>query len=65
MIEHVLQTQKEEKFLKSKKMYVYTPYSRVQAVEDRLKVIFEDELKSKGSILIGYNPSLISKLAKY
>jgi len=65
MIEHVLQTQKEEKFLKPKKMYVSTPYNRVQAVEDRLKVIFEEELKSEGSILIGYNPSIISKLAKY
>lgn len=65
MIEHVLQTQKEEKFLKPKKMYVSTPYNRVQAVEDRLKVIFEEELKSEGSILISYNPSIISKLAKY
>lgn len=65
MIEHVLQTQKEEKILNPKKMYVSTPYSRVQAVEDRLKVIFEEELIADGSILISYNPSIISKLAKY
>lgn len=66
MAGHVLQqTQKSEKLLKPKKMYVSIPYNRVQAVQDRLKIIFEEELRSNGSILVSYNPSVISKLAKY
>ncbi|MDE6138283.1 MAG: hypothetical protein K2F57_02295, partial [Candidatus Gastranaerophilales bacterium] len=40
-------------------------YNRVQAVEERLKKIFEDELNSRDSILVSYKPAIISKLAKY
>ncbi len=65
MVEYMLQKTKEETTLKAHKMYVSTPYNRVQAVEERLKKIFEDELKSKDSILVSYKPAIISKLAKY
>ncbi|MGN0031725.1 MAG: uridine kinase [Candidatus Gastranaerophilaceae bacterium] len=49
----------------SKKMYVSVPFNRVQAVEEKLKKIFEEELKSDGSILLSYKPSIISKLARF
>ena len=65
MVEYILQKTKEEAALKTRKMYVSTPYNRVQAVEERLKKIFEDELKSEDSILVSYKPAIISKLAKY
>ena len=65
MAEYILQNTKEETALRTKKMYVSTPYNRVQAVEERLKKIFEDEKKSEGSILIDYKPQVLSKLAKY
>lgn len=65
MVEQVIRVQKEEKLLNPKKMYVSTPYNKLQAVEDRLKVIFEEELHSQGSVLVSYKPSVISKLAKY
>ena len=65
MAEYILHKTKEETTLRTKKMYVSTPYNRVQAVEERLKKIFEDEKKSEGSILIDYNPQVLSKLAKY
>ena len=51
--------------LKNKKMYVSTPYNRVQAVEERIKKIFDEELKSEGSVLVSYKPAILSKLAKY
>lgn len=65
MVEYILQKTTEETSLKTRKMYVSTPYNRVQAVEERLKKIFEDELKSEDSILVSYKPAIISKLAKY
>ena len=65
MAEYILHKTKEETTLRTKKIYVSTPYNRVQAVEERLKKIFEDEKKSEGSILIDYNPQVLSKLAKY
>ena len=66
MVEYILHKTKEEiSKLKNKKMYVSVPYSRVQVVEERLKKIFEDELKSDGSILVSYKPAILSKLAKY
>jgi uridine kinase len=65
MVEYILQKTNKETSLKTKKMYVSMPCNRVQAVEERLKKIFEEELKSEGSILISYKPSIISKLAKY
>ena len=40
MVEYILQKTKEEAALKTRKMYVSTPYNRVQAVEERLKKIF-------------------------
>lgn len=65
MVEYILHKTKEETALNTKKMYVSTPFNRVQAVEERLKKIFDDELKSEGSILISYKPAILSKLAKY
>jgi len=65
MIEHVLHTQKKSGLRKPEKMYVSIPYNRVREVQKKLEVIFENELKSEGSILVGYNSSVISKLAKY
>lgn len=65
MVEYILQKTKKETTLQTKKMYVSVPFNRVEATEERLKKIFEDELKSEGSILISYKPSVISKLAKY
>ncbi len=65
MVEYILQKTKKETTLQSKKMYVSMPFNRVQATEERLKKIFEEELKSEGSILISYKPSVISRLAKY
>ena len=65
MVEFILQKTKEETSLLTKKMYVSTPYNRVQAVEERLKKIFEEELHSEGSILVSYRPEILSKLAKY
>ena len=65
MVEYILQKTTEETSLKNKKMYVSTPYNRVQAVEERIKKIFDEELKSEGSVLVSYKPAILSKLAKY
>lgn len=65
MVEYILQKTKKETSLKNKKMYVSTPYNRVQAVEERIKKIFDEELKSEGSVLVSYKPAILSKLAKY
>jgi len=66
MVEYILQKTKEETTAqKPKTMYVSMPCNRVQAVEEKLKKIFEEELKTEDSILISYKPSIISKLAKY
>ena len=65
MVEYILHKTKEETSLKNKKMYVSTPYIRVQAVEERIKKIFDEELKSEGSVLVSYKPAILSKLAKY
>lgn len=65
MVEYILQKTKQETTLQTKKMYVSMPFNRVEATEEKLKKIFEEELKSEGSILISYKPSVISKLAKY
>ncbi len=65
MVERILHKTKEETTIRPKKMYVSVPYNRVDEVEKRLKVIFEEELNSPGSILVSYKPSIISKLAKY
>lgn len=65
MVEYILHKTKEETSLNVKRMYVSTPFNRVQAVEESLKKIFDDELKSEGSILISYKPAILSKLAKY
>ena len=65
MADYILQKTKEETALRTKTMYVSMPFNRVEAVEESLKKIFEDELHSKGSVLISYKPSILSKLAKY
>ena len=65
MAEYILEKTKTQNGLFTRKMYVSTPFNRVQAVEERLKRIFEDELKSEGSILVSYKPEVLSKLAKY
>ena len=65
MVEYILHKIKEETALNTRKMYVSTPYNRVQAVEEKLKKIFDDELKSEGSVLVSYKPAILSKLAKY
>ena len=65
MVEYILHKTKEETALNTKKMYVSTPYNRVQSVEERLKKIFDEELKSEGSVLVSYKPAILSKLAKY
>lgn len=65
MVEYILQKTKTETSLLTRKMYVSTPYNRVQAVEERLKKIFEDELKSEGSILVSYKSEVLSRLAQY
>jgi len=65
MAEYILQNTKETQQIKTKRMYVSVPFNRVQAVEEKLKNIFEDELKTDGSILIGYKPAILSKLAKF
>lgn len=65
MAEYMLNKTKEETSLRTKKMYVSMPYNKVQAVEERLKKIFEEELQSEGSILVSYKPAILSKLAKY
>ena len=65
MVEYILHKTKEETALNTRKMYVSTPYNRVQAVEEKLKKIFDDELKSEGSVLVSYKPAILSKLAKY
>lgn len=65
MVEYILQKTKETVHRQTRKMYVSTPFNRVQAVEEQLQKIFEEELKSEGSILVSYKPGIISKLAKY
>lgn len=65
MADYILQKTKEETALRRRKMYVSMPYNRVQAVEERLKRIFEEELSSEGSILVSYKSEVLSKLAKY
>ena len=65
MADYILQKTKEETALRRRKMYVSMPYNRVQAVEESLKRIFDEELNSEGSILVSYKPGVLSKLAKY
>lgn len=50
---------------KLKKMYVSVPNNRLTEVENKLKEIFDNELKSEGSILLSYKPEIISKLARF
>ena len=65
MADYILQKTKEETALRQRKMYVSMPYNRVQAVEERLKRIFDEEISSEGSVLVSYKPEILSKLAKY
>ena len=65
MAGHILHKTEQETVTRPKKLYVSIPCNRVDEVEKRLKVIFEEELNSEGSILVSYKQSIISKLAKY
>ncbi len=65
MAEYILQKTKETQNQTSRKMYVSVPFSRVQAVEEQLKKIFENELNSEGSILVSYKPEILSRLARF
>ena len=56
---------KAETALGSKKMYVSSPINRSENILVRLNKIFEDELKSEGSILISYTQDAIVRLAQY
>ena len=51
--------------VKHNKMYVSVPNNRFQEVENRLRHIFEEELKSEGSVLLSYKSEIISKLAQF
>ena len=57
--------QKTSSSVRSKKMYVSVPDNKLEAIERRLKNIFDEELKSEGSVLLAYKPEIISKLARY
>lgn len=48
-----------------KKMYVSVPNNKIDEISLRLKRIFEEELKSEGSVLLSYKPEVISRLAHY
>ncbi len=65
MVEYILHKTTNETALRTKKMYVSIPFNRVEAVEEQLKKIFNNELQSEGSILVSYKPEILSKLAKY
>ncbi len=65
MAEYIMQKTKETTENKTRKMYVSVPFSRVQAVEEQLKKIFENELNSEGSILVSYKPEILSRLARF
>lgn len=61
---NLLNKQKESS-MTSTKMYVSTPINKVQIIENRINKIFQDELKSRGSILLSYKPAIISKISKF
>ncbi len=65
MADYIMQKTKETTEQKTRKMYVSVPFNRVDAVEERLKRIFEEELQSEGSILVSYKPEILSKLARF
>lgn len=55
----------KETSIKTRKMYVSTPFNRLQSIESQLERIFKEELNSKDSILVSYKREIISKLARY
>lgn len=65
MVDILHKSKEIETAIKTKKMYVSTPFNRLQSIEDKLNKIFEEELNSEGSILVSYKPAIISKLAKF
>ncbi len=65
MLNSLRNANSKETEIKSKKMYVSVPINKVEEVEIRLKKIFEEEMKSEGSILLNYRPQIISKLAQF
>lgn len=60
-----LHAKAKEAGIRTKKMYVSVPADKVSEISQRLKLIFEEELKSEGSVLLSYKPEVISKLAHY
>lgn len=60
-----LLNKQKETTMTSTKMYVSTPINRVQNIENRINKIFQDELKSRGSILVSYKPEVIPKLTRF
>lgn len=65
MVDILHKSKEIETAIKTKKMYVSTPFNRLQSIENKLNKIFEEELNSEGSILVSYKPAIISKLAKF
>lgn len=55
----------KETSIKTRKMYVSTPFNRLKSIESQLDCIFKEELRSKDSILVSYKQEIISKLARY
>lgn len=55
----------KETSIQTQKMYVSTPFNRLEEIENRLTKIFQEELKSEGSILLSYKPEIISKITKF
>ena len=54
-----------ETTITSSRMYVSVPINKADNIAIRLKRIFEEELRLEDSILISYNPSVITKLSYY
>ncbi len=45
--------------------YTSSPITNAQQIENKLQRIFEEEMFSKNSVLIGYNPQAVRKMAKF
>ena len=65
MLNSLHKANSKETNIPKKKMYVSVPINKIEEIEIRLKRIFEEELKSEGSILLSYKPEIISKLAQF
>ncbi len=65
MLNSLRKANSKETTIPHKKMYVSVPIDKVHEIEIRLKRIFEEELKSEGSVLLDYKPEIILKLAQF